>query len=311
MKSRFLALVTLVLLTSSPSLGEEGVSHEVSVPEGWIVHELAPGESLDNLATYYGVTLQELVELNGKQAMANLDRLRVPKPQKGWPIHRVAAGQTLWKISRAYDVSLRELRQLNALSGNEIRVGQRLSLPRANPPEWAETNHQSGFSYTLDSKIEDLIEVSLPDGRKAWVKQPSVVLESPDPRNREEVVEIARRFLGVPYLWGGTTPHGYDCSGFIQEVFRLGGHSVPRLADVQYQALSKVSRKDIRPGDLVFFNTDGSGVSHVGVSSGDGVFLHASSSRGVVESNLEQAYYSERFVGAARLSDWPESSSRK
>ena len=77
------------------------------------------------------------------------------------------------------------------------------------------------------------------------------------------------------------------------------------MADAQYEKLEKVDKEGLVPGDLVFFNTDGSGVSHVGIYSGDGRFLHASSSRGVIESALDESYYSTRYVGASRPDSLP------
>ena len=218
-----------------------------------------------------------------------------------------------------------QLKQANGLSGSGLMPGDVLVLPRGEAPQWAleekvsptmgsrasqpsrELSSRSGKIGVLAPKsteVQGWVEVQLPDDRKAWVKAESLVLGSWEPQGPEDLIETARRFVGVPYRWGGTDPNGYDCSGFVQEVFRLSGHRVPRMADVQYQELVGVERGDLKAGDLVFFNTDGSGVSHVGIYVGDESFLHASSSRGVIESSLQQDYYRTRFVGAARLPAW-------
>jgi cell wall-associated NlpC family hydrolase len=109
----------------------------------------------------------------------------------------------------------------------------------------------------------------------------------------------ALRFLGVPYVFGGTSTSGFDCSGFVQHVFAMVGISLPRTADVQYD-VGRPTKGGARPGDLVFFDTYG-GVSHVGIYLGNGRFVHASSSHGVMVSSLSDSYWAARYVGAKRL----------
>jgi len=245
------------------------------------------------------------------------------RPPQGWPQHRVESGQTLWRISKGYGIPVDELMQANNLTGTTLMPGDVLYLPREVKPEWTsppekveapaaeaasivEPTAASSPPDRLEPKpLGEWVEVRLPDQSRAWVRAENLVLGSWQPRDREHLVSTARAFLGVPYKWGGTNPNGYDCSGFVQEVFRLSGHSVPRMADAQYEKLEKVDKEGLVPGDLVFFNTDGSGVSHVGIYSGDGRFLHASSSRGVIESALDESYYSTRYVGASRPDSLP------
>jgi cell wall-associated NlpC family hydrolase len=109
----------------------------------------------------------------------------------------------------------------------------------------------------------------------------------------------ALRFLGVPYVFGGTTTSGFDCSGFVQHVFALLGIGLPRTADAQYD-FGRPAVGGPKPGDLVFFDTYG-GVSHVGIYLGRGEFVHASSSHGVMVSHLSDSYWAARYVGAKRL----------
>lgn len=111
----------------------------------------------------------------------------------------------------------------------------------------------------------------------------------------------AMRFLGVPYVFGGTSASGFDCSGYVQHVFAMLGYHIPRTADAQYSAGKKVTGKTIAPGDLVFFQTYASGPSHVGIYLGNDRFVHASSSRGVTISSLHESYWSARYLGAKRL----------
>lgn len=148
------------------------------------------------------------------------------------------------------------------------------------------------------------IEVRLPDNRRAWAPMASLVVGSWQPLPPQAVIELGRSFLGVPYKWGGIDPNGWDCSGFMQELFRLGGHQLPRLADLQFEICDKVERDQLEPGDMVFFNIDGSGIGHVGLYTGNNRFLHASSSRGVVEDSLKESYFARAYAGAGRISDW-------
>lgn len=115
------------------------------------------------------------------------------------------------------------------------------------------------------------------------------------------LVATAKTLIGVPYVFGGTSSAGFDCSGLLQYVFKMNGLTIPRLADEQYNLGRAAEIKHLSPGDLVFFSTYAKGVSHVGLYVGNGKFLHASSSRGVIISNLSDDYWKERFVGAKKL----------
>lgn len=115
------------------------------------------------------------------------------------------------------------------------------------------------------------------------------------------VLQTAMRYVGVPYSFGGTTPDGFDCSGYVRYVFAKSGIYLPRMADEQYDEGRAVSISRLQPGDAVFFSTYTSGVSHVGIYLGDGQFIHASSSRGVVIDLLLDGYWGQRYVGARRF----------
>jgi len=111
------------------------------------------------------------------------------------------------------------------------------------------------------------------------------------------------KWMGTPYVYGGESLSGVDCSGFTQAVYRSVSIEIPRTASQQAESAKQVSPGDIRFGDLVFFNTEGSGISHVGIYIGNGFFAHASSSRGVVRESLSKEYYASRIVSVGRFMD--------
>ena len=115
------------------------------------------------------------------------------------------------------------------------------------------------------------------------------------------IISGALQYLGVPYVFGGTTPYGFDCSGYVQYVFANAGISLPRTADVQYDVGTPISSAELVPGDVVFFTTYTYGASHVGIYLGDGNFVHASSSSGVMVSSLNSSYWSTHYIGSRRM----------
>lgn len=112
---------------------------------------------------------------------------------------------------------------------------------------------------------------------------------------------VIDKALGTEYASGGTTTAGFDCSGFTMYVFSKIGIKLPHQSGAQYKMGTAVEKENLIAGDLVFFNTSGKGVSHVGVYVGDGKFAHASSSKGVIISKLSEKYYVQRYVGAKRI----------
>ena len=146
------------------------------------------------------------------------------------------------------------------------------------------------------------LPVLLPGHRAdLWVPQHAVSDESVvGPGEGDKVIDAAKLFRGTPYLWGGMSHHGIDCSGLVYSVYRINGITVPRDADQQYQVGTKVSRQDLEPGDMVFFGGPGD-ITHVGLYAGSGKFIHASSGGGVLVSRLFQGWYLENYQGARRI----------
>jgi hypothetical protein len=107
--------------------------------------------------------------------------------------------------------------------------------------------------------------------------------------------------LGIKYKPGGTTAKGFDCSGFTGYVFEQLGIDLPRASKGQATVGTKIVKKDLREGDLVFFNTNGKNISHVGIYLGNGKMAHSSSKRGSTIANFNEDYYVDRYVTARRI----------
>ena len=118
-----------------------------------------------------------------------------------------------------------------------------------------------------------------------------------------DIVTRARTFSGTAYRSGGSGPSGFDCSGFVQYLFGQAGIALPRTAESQFEVGQSLRPKDIAAGDLLFFRTDGRRVSHVGIATGDGAFIHAPNARSRVRvDRLDSGgYWVERYAGARRV----------
>jgi hypothetical protein len=149
------------------------------------------------------------------------------------------------------------------------------------------------------------LEITLPCGTKAWIQRGDGELhEGPmvwPRRSVGDMVALSKRFLGLPYLWGGTSPLGFDCSGFVQLIYKMGGIPILRDADIQFEGsgLVPVAAGDEAAGDLVFF---GKNIGHVGMMISAEEFINATvHERPVVQiSRLKDAYWQAIFQGARR-----------
>lgn len=117
----------------------------------------------------------------------------------------------------------------------------------------------------------------------------------------QQIASYAQKYLGYPYVWGGSGPNSFDCSGFVQYIYKQFGISINRTATAQMNNGYSVSKENLAPGDLVFFYGDG-GIGHVGMYIGNGKFIHASNpSSGVIITELSSQWYSSRYAGARRI----------
>jgi cell wall-associated NlpC family hydrolase len=117
----------------------------------------------------------------------------------------------------------------------------------------------------------------------------------------DTMLSTAVQLAGTPYCSAGDDPDCFDCSGFVSYCFAKAGITVPRTSTELYTAGTSIDVSEIRPGDLVFFNTTGKGVSHVGICLDSQTFIHSSTSSGVIKTSLGDPYWNKRFLGARRI----------
>ncbi len=172
----------------------------------------------------------------------------------------VKPGDTLWSISRAVGVPVSRIVELNHITDpNAISIGEKLLLPAVSAVE------------TAASQVLSI---------------------------GQTIADTALQFLGVPYVWGGTSPQGFDCSGLVEYVFRLNGIILPRTSEAQFAGGTPVPANELAPGDLVFFSTYAY-ASHVGIYIGNGQFVTAPATGAVVRvANLSDPYWQQTYIGA-------------
>lgn len=175
--------------------------------------------------------------------------------------HTVQTGDSLWTISKANNVSVSNLMKWNNLKSDEIMPNQVLKTTAKN---------SNSTSVT----------------KKATTASP-------------KVVDQAMKLVGIPYVFGGTTINGFDCSGFIQYAYKKSGKKISRTTLSQFAQTKKVTTP--KPGDLVFFqNTYRNGISHVGIYIGNNKFVHAGGKKSQVTS-LSNSYWKSKFHSFKRL----------
>jgi cell wall-associated NlpC family hydrolase len=148
------------------------------------------------------------------------------------------------------------------------------------------------------------LQVQLVDGQTAWVQRGDVSTK-PTPLTIDQTLQLAQKFLGVTYTWGGVSSYGFDCSGFTQMLVRQRGIEMPRDASVQaaWSGVAPVERKDLQSGDLLFFGASVAKITHTGMYLGNGMFIHDTTHDhpGVQISRLGDLPWTHLLVAARRV----------
>lgn len=284
---------------SSPSEVAADLAGDASAPEGELalmvdepsVYEVVTGDTLLEIAERFGISAETILWAN--DLAGNADDLQLGQKLTILPVsgvlHEVGPGDTLVEIADAHAVEVSAIVKTNALANADaIEQGQRLVIPGGRPLVVAEDPSWEPVALN-EQRAEAAPSVAPPAG----------------PTGRgQEIVNIAARFNGYTYTWGGHAPDtGFDCTGFTWYVYGQAELPIP-LHDLwgQLGAGPRVSQSDLLPGDLVFFeNTYQPGLSHAGISVGGRMFIHAASERmGVRYDSLDDAYWGPRYFGASR-----------
>ena len=162
---------------------------------------------------------------------------------------------------------------------------------------------------TVNGLVDGWYDVTCEYGTEGYIRSDFLDLTESSSSN-SDIVATAKQYLGTGYVYGGASPRGFDCSGFTMYVYSQHGYSLPHSATSQWQSglgTRVYSISELQPGDLVFFNDPsrnaGKACSHAGIYTGDGQFIHSSSSRsgGVIVSSLTSGYYNTYFVGGIQV----------
>lgn len=126
--------------------------------------------------------------------------------------------------------------------------------------------------------------------------------QAQDNAGASSVITYAKQFIGAPYRYGGSSPNGFDCSGFTSYVYKHFGVNLSHSSRAQYGQVTKVSRSELQAGDLVFFTNGGKSIGHVGIYVGGGQFIHSpSAGRSVCIESMSSGYYASHYVGGGRV----------
>lgn len=245
------------------------VGQELTLLPAHIHYTVKSGDALSKIAVAYNTTTAKIKEWNSLTS----DTIKVGQSlmivtstssqstatASTSATYKVVSGDSLWFISSKFNITVAQLKTWNNMTTNTIFVGQVLNVkaPVSGGTTAAPTQNKSSKASAL--------------------------------------IAEAQKYIGVPYVWGGSTPSGFDCSGFINYSFSKVGLSISRTVATMWSSGTAVSTPEV--GDIVFYETT-SGPSHAGIYMGNNKFIHAGSSTGVTITDMSNSYWKSRYLGA-------------
>ena len=253
-------------------------------------------------------------------------KVTITSTKGDWHKIKMSNGKTGWVSAKHISLSSSSSSSSSNSSSSSVsnKIGT-VNTSSLNVRKGAGTNYsvvatvKSGQKVGILSSKNGWYNVLLSNGKKGWVSSKYVKVSNGDPNSvlanntntntntstntnkAEKIVALAKKQLGKPYAWGAEGPNSFDCSGLTYYVYKQHGITLPRSSKAQSQSGKTISKSNLKPGDLVFFNTNGSGVSHVGIYIGNGNMIHSTKPGDVVKTtSINSSYYKNKFVAAKR-----------
>ncbi|QFF98463.1 LysM peptidoglycan-binding domain-containing protein [Psychrobacillus glaciei] len=331
---------TLIFPGQQLIIGENQTT-TTSPPSSMTTYTVKSGDSLSKIGSQYGVSTKTIMEWNnlsstliqiGQKLVVNGSTTSItnstsnPSDSTNTTTYTVKSGDSLSKIGSQYGVASKTLIEWNNLSSTLIHIGQKLVVKSSTTSTTNLTTNSSNSSntstYTVKSgdslskigsqfgissktimEVNNLSSTAISVGQKLIISGATTSSSSTSTSSSvgNNIVSVAKQYLGAKYVFDGASPNGFDCSGFITYVYNKAGISTSRLSAAGfYNASTPISKPKI--GDLVFFsNTYKSGISHIGIYIGDNKMI-AASGYFVQISDIDGAYWENHFTGFGRLS---------
>jgi len=314
-KQIILTIATLGVI--STGFTKPASAHEVT-------YKVQSGDSLWKISFNNNLSVQEVMQYNNlttSTIYVGQELSLIAPHSHETPVeittYTVKSGDSLSLIAKNFNTTVTNLKTLNNLTSDLIYIGQVLNVEgqaTVTPPPPTVTNTttytvqsgdtlwkisiNTGLTVTQLKTYNNLTSDSIYTGQV--LKLTGSTATAPVTLNAEALITEAKKYIGVPYVWGGSTPTGFDCSGYLSYVYNTQGIKIPRTVATIWEATITVSSP--QKGDLVFFTTTAPGPTHAGIYLGDNKFIHAGSSTGVTISDMNNTYWKPRYLGAKKIS---------